>query len=156
MSAIATIESTAYSSASIQGRFILTQVDSRVMVFPARWVAEIFRVQRSRILGLPFYQSPLIGVTHHNSQIVPLASAHRVLQAEENTLRETVTILQLSSEADPLTNMGIIVDKVLGSASRDQLPPAMLTTPALNPEDASSVVLFQPDWFPPDLWHPQG
>lgn len=156
MSAIATTEPTVHSSAARKERYILTQVGSWVLVFPTRWVAEIFRVQRSRILDLPFYQSPLIGVTHHNSQIVPLASAHHVLQTEENSLRETVTILQFSSAAGTLANMGIVVDKALGSASREQLPPSLLTTQALHPQDTDLMVRFQPDWFPPDLWHPQG
>lgn len=156
MSAAATTEPIVYSSASIKERYILTQVGAWVLVFPARWVAEIFRVQRSRILDLPFYQSPLVGVTHHNSQIIPLTSAHQVLKTQENTLRETVTVLQLSHEAGRLANMGIIVDKVLGSTSKEQLPPAVLTTQALHPPDTDSQVLFQPDWFPSDLWHPQG
>lgn len=156
MSATATTEPIVYSSTSIKERYILTQVGSWVLVFPARWVAEIFRVQRSRILDLPFYQSPLVGVTHHNSQIIPLTSAHQVLQTTENTLRETVTVLQLSHEAERLANMGIIVDKALGSASKEELPPTVLTTQALHPPDTDSKVLFQPDWFPLDLWHPQG
>ncbi|ABW26144.1 chemotaxis protein CheW [Acaryochloris marina] len=156
MSATATTESIVSSSASIKERYILTQVGAWVLIFPARWVAEIFRIQRSQILDLPFYQSPLSGVTHHNSQIIPLASAHQVLQTQENTLRETVTVLQLNRKAERLTNMGIIVDRTLGSASKEQLSPSVLTSQALYPQGTDSQVLFQPDWFPPDLWHPQG
>lgn len=156
MSATATTESIVYSSASIKERYILTQVGAWVLVFPARWVAEIFRVQRSRILDLPFYQSPLVGVTHHNSQIIPLASAHQVLQTKENTLRETVTVLQLSHETEKLANMGIMIDKAIGSASEEQLAPSVLSTQVLHPQDTDSQVLFQPAWFPSDAWHPQG
>ncbi|WP_299493670.1 hypothetical protein [Acaryochloris sp. IP29b_bin.137] len=155
MSATTPTHPTVHSSISINERYILTQAGSWVLVFSARWVSEIFRVPRSRILALPFYQSPLMGVTHHNSHIIPLASAHHLLQTEENTLRETVTILKLSSAAGTLAHMGIVVDKTLGSSSQDQLPPAILTTPSRHPQDTNSMVLFQTDWFPPDLWHPQ-
>jgi len=155
MSATVTTEPITSSSASIKERYILTQVGVWVLIFPARWVAEIFRAQRSRILELPFYQSPLVGVTHHNSQIIPLTSAHQVLQTQENTLRETVTVLQLSDEVGRLANMGIIVDKTLGSASKEQLSPFVLTTQTLHPQDTDSQVLFQLEWFPSDLWDPQ-
>ena len=35
-------------------RFILTQVAESTLVFPAAWVAEIIRIDRSQILDLPF------------------------------------------------------------------------------------------------------
>lgn len=143
------------NSTSKQERYILTQVGSWVLVFPNRWVTEILRIQRSRILDLPVYQSLLIGVTHHNSQILPLVSAHQVLQTEEMSLRETSTIIHLSNDAGSLSNVGIVVDKALGGTSQDQLPPTLLTTTELHPQDTDSMVFFQPDWFPPNLWHPQ-
>lgn len=155
MSATATAEPIVQASASTQERYILTQVGSWVLVFPTRWVAEIFRVQRSRILDLPFYQSLMIGVTHHNSQILPLVSAHQVLQTEEIILRETSTIIHLNRQADSLENVGIVVDKALGSKSLEQLPPSLLTTTALHPQETDSMVLFQSDWLPSELWHPQ-
>ena len=143
------------NSTSKQERYILTQVGSWVLVFPNRWVTEIFRIQRSRVLDLPVYQSPLIGVTHHNSQILPLVSAHQVLQAEEISLRETSTIIHLSHEAGSLSNVGVVVDKAIGGTRQDQLPPGLLTTTELHPQDTNSMVFFQPDWFPAHLWHPQ-
>lgn len=156
MSAIATTEPSAHSAISIKERYIQAQVGTKELVFPARWVAKIFRIQRSSILDLPFYPLPLLGVAHYNSQIVPLASAHHLLQTEENTLRETVTVLQLSSEAGTTANIGIVVDKTLGSVSSAQLPPSIFTTPTLPSQDKNIPVLFQSDWFPSDLWHPQG
>lgn len=142
--------------ASKQERYILTQVGPWVLVFPTRWVAEILRVQRSRILDLPFYAAPLLGVTHHNSQILPLVSAHQVLQAEETHLRDTSTIIHLSDHAGTLSNVGLVVDKAVGSANRDQLPAPLFETTALHPEGTSGMVLCQDDWFASELWHPQG
>lgn len=166
MSSMAIAQPIVHSPTSIQERFILTQVGTRVLVFPAPWVAEIFRVPRSHVLDLPFYQAPLMGVTYHNSQIIPLASSHAVLQMEENNLREMLPILQLSHEVGLLANMGIMVDKALGSSSREQLPSSLFSAQAPDPQDPhsqniesqdmESMVLFQPEWFPKDLWYPQG
>ncbi|WP_299416167.1 chemotaxis protein CheW [Acaryochloris sp. IP29b_bin.148] len=136
-------------------RYILTQVGSWVLVLPTRWVTEILRVQRSRILALPFYSAPLIGVTHHNSHILPLVSAYQVLQTEEANLRETSTIIHLSEAAGSLQNVGLVVDKALGSKSREMLPDALFETTALHPEGTAGMVCLQNDWFSPDLWHPQ-
>jgi len=138
-----------------QERYILTQVGSWVLVFPTRWVAEILRVQRSRILDLPFYSAPLLGVTHHNSQILPLVSAHQVLQTEETHLRDTSTIIHLSDHAGSLSNVGLVVDKAVGSSNRDQLPAPLFETTALHPQGTSGMVLCQVDWFASQLWHPQ-
>ncbi|NJM64644.1 MAG: chemotaxis protein CheW [Acaryochloris sp. RU_4_1] len=155
MSVITTAAFTVSDSTSKQERYILTQVGSWVLVFPSRWVAEIFRVERSQILDLPAYPSPLIGVIHHNSQILPLVSTHQILQTEETNRRETAVIIHLTHPASTLSNVGLVIDKALGSASHDQLPAPLFATSALHPEGTSGMVLCQPDWFTPDLWHPQ-
>jgi chemotaxis signal transduction protein len=155
---VSVITNTAFSlsdSTSKQERYILTQVGSWVLVFPSLWVAEIFRIERSQLLPLPTYPSPLIGVIHHNSQILPLVSTHQILQTEETNRRETAIVIHLTHQASTLSNVGLVIDKALGSASYDQLPAPLFATSALHPEDTSGMVLCQPDWFASDLWHPQ-
>jgi hypothetical protein len=52
-------------------RFILTQVERFTLVFPAVWVAEILRLDRSQILDLPFYDPLMVGIINHNGRITP-------------------------------------------------------------------------------------
>src|SRR5689334_20224029 len=68
------IETTSFSLQSFQSRYIVTQVGPQKIGFPSQWVAEIMLVERSQILKLPFYNSRLLGVVHHQGSIIPLVT----------------------------------------------------------------------------------
>jgi chemotaxis signal transduction protein len=139
-------------STGLVDRFILTQVDRLTLVFPALWVAEIVRIERSQILDLPFYTPLLAGITHQNGKILPLISAHRLLHSAQTGLRETSTVVKLNSSAESLSRIGLVVDHAVGSRTRNDLPDSLFEG---TPKTAESMVLIGPELLPPDLWQPQ-
>jgi chemotaxis signal transduction protein len=141
--------STAQTS-SLTNRFILTQVEQQTLVFPATWVAEILRVDRSQILDLPFYDSLLVGVANYNGQMTPLIAAARLLEIEQFSVPERVMVVRLSQAAGQLENVGIIIDRAIGSSMREQLPIDLFTT-----NRSGAMVMMQSQLVPASLWQPQ-
>jgi chemotaxis signal transduction protein len=132
-------------------RFIVTEVERFTLVFPAIWVAEILRIDRAEILDLPFYDPMLAGIIHHNGQILPLIAATRLLKVEQVALRERSIVIKLNPAAGTLANIGLIVDRAIGSSTRSELPPELFT-PSTTP---SQMLLIHPDLIPSDLWQPR-
>jgi chemotaxis signal transduction protein len=147
-------------SATLSDRFILTQVQSVTLVIPAVWIADIFRVERSQVLSLPFYSALLVGITHQGGRVLPLLSAHSLLQAESLSLkgskafslRENNMAVKLSDAAGALAQVGLIVDRTLGSQTRAELPAALFSASLSSPKEA--MVLLRPEMVGPELWQP--
>ncbi len=136
--------------ASLADRFILTQVERQTLVFPATWVAEILRVDRSQILNLPFYDSLLVGIANYNGQMTPLIAAARLLELEQFIVPEQVIVVRLNRAAGQLENVGIIVDRVVGNITRPELPADLFTT-----SRSESMVMMHSVLVPTGLWQPQ-
>jgi CheW-like domain len=147
------VDPTHSGSVALCDRFLLTQVGQKTLVLPAAWVAEIVRIERTQVLKLPFYSSRIAGIVHYNGNLVPLFSTHRLFQ-EASALRDLFLMVRLSSAAGSLAHIGLILDSALGSKMRSELPPELFQGPQ-NLTDAA-IVLLDPDWFPTDLWQPQG
>ena len=135
--------------ASLADRFILTQVERQTLVFPATWVTEILRIDRSQILDLPFYDGLLLGVANHNGQIIPLIIGASLLQLE-HLLPERLVVVRLSETANRLENVGIIVDRAIGSATRDELPSELFIT-----NNADDMVMMRSLLVSIRLWQPK-
>ena len=139
------IETTDHSL-SLQSRYMLAQVGQQQLVFPSQWISEIVLIDRSQILNLPFYDPAILGLIHHNGAIVPLLSADGLLlgttdQAmRSRTLKETLTVVQLSPSVEGLAGVGIVVDYVVGS---------------LTPAQIVGQRLFQLSDIPSELWQPR-
>jgi chemotaxis signal transduction protein len=138
------------TQASLVNRFILTQVDRQTLVFPATWVTEILRIDRSQILDLPFYDSLLVGLANYNGRMTPLIAAARLLEVENFVVPERVMVVRLNEAAGPLENVGIIVDRAIGSSHRAELSPQLFTT-----NRAGEKVLMRSSLVPTSLWQPQ-
>jgi CheW-like domain len=136
----------------LSDRFILAQVQSITLVIPALWVAEIFRVERSQILPLPFYNPLLLGITHQGGQVLPLLSAHRLLTAASDLLRENNMVIKLGDAAGSLAQVGLVIDRTLGSQTRTALPSAIFLDAPQSPQAA--VVLLRPEMVSANLWQP--
>jgi chemotaxis signal transduction protein len=136
---------------ALADRFILTEVERLTLVFPAVWVAEILRLDRSQILDLPFYNPLLVGIVNHNGQITPLIAAARLLDLATANLRERLLVVRLNRTAGKLANVGVIVDRAIGSSTRDRLPADLF---AAAPSHAE-MRLIDPELVPSDLWQPQ-
>jgi chemotaxis signal transduction protein len=146
-------EASALAEASaLRNRFILTEVERFTLVFPAVWVAEILRLDRSQILDLPFYGPLMVGIVNHNGQITPLVAAARLLKVESFTLRERLLVVRLNQTAGSLANIGFIVDRAIASSTRDKLPADLFTTAATT---TSEMVLLHPELIPAGIWQPQ-
>ena len=135
---------------SLADRFILTQIEQQTLVFPAIWVAEILRIDRSQILDLPFYDSLLVGIANYNGQMTPLIAAARILKLEQYSVPEQVIVVRLNRAAGELENVGIIVNRVVGSSTGSELPNNLLTT-----NRAGAMVMMHSGLVPTSLWQPQ-
>ncbi len=135
---------------SLANRFILTQVERQTLVFPATWVAEIVRIDRSQILDLPFYDSLLLGIANYDGQITPLIIGARLLQIENFSVPERLVVVRLNETANRLGNVGIVVDRAIGGSSRDELPSDLFITNC-----AHGMVMMRSSLVPTSLWHPQ-
>ena len=131
-------------------RFILTQIEQQTLVFPAIWVAEILRIDRSQILNLPFYDALLVGIANYNGQMTPLIAAARILELEQYSVPEQVIVVRLNRSAGELENVGIIVNRVVGSITGSELPTDLLAT-----SRAGTMVMMHSGLVPTSLWRPQ-
>lgn len=139
------------SQTVLADRFISTAVDRFTLVFPAVWVAEILRIDRSQILDLPFYGVQVAGIIHHNGQILPLVAAARLLKVERFALPERLVVVRLDLAAGTMANIGVIVDRAIGSNTRQDLPSALFETA----QTIDRMLLMHPDLIPTDLWQPR-
>jgi chemotaxis signal transduction protein len=144
------ILSTIDEASTLADRFILTQVADLTLVFPALWVAEIVRIDRSQILDLPFYDRLLAGIANYNGRVTPLIAAARLLAVGKLSLPERSIVVRLNETADRLGNVGFIVDRAIGSTTRSELPPEIFTT-----DRSGSMVMMQSKLVPANLWQPQ-
>ena len=135
---------------SLVDRFILTQVERKTLVFPATWVAEILRIDRSQILNLPFYDSLLVGIANYNGQMISLIAAAKLLDLTQFVVPERLMVVRLNQAAGQLENVGIIVDRAIGSSTRSELPADLLTTTR-----AGAMVMMHSGLVPTSLWQPQ-
>lgn len=147
-----TVSVQAAAKSTLSDRFILAQVKSSTLVIPAGWVSEIFQVQRSQILPMPFYNSSVIGLTHQGGRVLPLLSASSLLSTEVDALRETTMVIKLSDAAGALTQVGLVVDRIVGSQTRADLPSSVWTEAA---QSGQPMVLFRPEQVDSTVWQPQ-
>ncbi len=145
------------ASTSLEDRLVLAQVGSYKLAFPALWVAEIARFQQTQILDLPFYQPPLLGLMHQNGQVMPLISAAQLLQIQQQSGHEILTVIRLGTVAGKLSQVGIVVDKLLGSTTRSEVPEALFQSQSELPKSLQpgAMVLLRQEWFSNDIWQPQ-
>jgi chemotaxis signal transduction protein len=106
-------------------RYILAKVGDRTLTFPDLLVSEIIIIDRSAILTLPFYAPAIVGVIHHQAQVMPLLLLQLLLEARSALIKESLTVVRLSQLADSLSNqslsgVGVIVDRVIGSLTTDE------------------------------------
>jgi hypothetical protein len=139
------------SNSTLSDRFLLAQVQDLTLVIPAIWVIEIFRVDRAQIMALPFYGPLLIGITHHGGRVLPLLSTHSLLNAPTTALRETTMVVKLGDTAGAFAQIGLAIDRPLGSQIRAELPKEIF----LDPQPShTSWVLLRPELVSQDLWQP--
>jgi chemotaxis signal transduction protein len=120
-------------------RYIMTEVRQASLAFPAAWVREVLLVDPSRLLRIPFYHPAILGVVHHQGEVVPLAEIPGS-QGGASMQQGFLTVIRLGRLVGSLTGLGIVVDRVMGNV-------------ILDPE--SSTQIFTPADLPTQLWYPQ-
>jgi chemotaxis signal transduction protein len=117
-----------FSEQSSQQRYILSRVGNQQIIFSDQWVAEIMLIERTQILNLPFYNRILLGIIHHQGNIVPLISSHILLSEKlgmdvrQRGMLEKLTVICLSQAVDKLAGVGVVVEQVVGSFLTEPLP----------------------------------
>lgn len=101
-------------------RYVLAELGNSSVVSPDIFVAEVLILERSAILAIPFYSGAVLGVTHHQGQILPLVSLRRALTDSKMLLPEKINVVRLSPEAGDLGGMGLVVDRVVSSITAEQ------------------------------------
>jgi chemotaxis signal transduction protein len=137
-------------SSTLEHRFILTQVERLTLVFPATWVVEIIRIDRSQVLDLPFYDPLLVGIVNYNGQITPLIATCDLLAIAPASLAEQLMVVRLDPGVGELGNVGLIVDRAIGSSTREQLPPELFSS-----DRSGSMVMMRSSLVPSNLWQPK-
>ncbi|MEM9818953.1 MAG: chemotaxis protein CheW [Cyanobacteria bacterium P01_D01_bin.6] len=125
-----------------KNQYILTQAGTRRIAFPTKSVVSILLVERSQVLALPFYHEALLGIVHHQGQMVPLVTLQHLLEGNPSQLREVFNAVQLS-ESTGLPGLGLVIDRLLGNCSEEQV------------STDSTIEQFQPNLLDPKLWQPQ-
>lgn len=142
------------SSQFLHNRYILTAVGEQELAFPSQWVAEILLIERSQVLALPFYGPMFLGVIHHQGDIVPLISSHVVLPKEPSQtvhaslMKETLSVIRLGSSVGKHAGVGLVVGRVVGSVSEEQISAAESTIRRLDLEDVPNRVWQPQRWSP--------
>jgi chemotaxis signal transduction protein len=134
----------------LEHRFILTQLQSSTLVFPATWVTEVLRIDRSHILALPFYDPLLVGIVDRNGQTIPVINTALSLELAHFSIPERVLLVRLNEAAEGLANVGLIVDKLIGNTTRNELPPDLFTL-----GHAGELVMMKLTLLPNNIWRPQ-
>ena len=103
----------------------MAKVGDRSVTFPDVLVSEIIILDRNAILALPFYDNAIIGVTHHQANVMPLLLLRLVMGEQRTLITESLTVVRLSKIADDLgekslSGVGVIVDRVIGSLTTDE------------------------------------
>jgi chemotaxis signal transduction protein len=125
-------------------RYIVAKVGDRSVTFPDVLVSEIIIIDRSAIVALPFYETAIIGVAHHQANVMPLLLL-RLLMGEQRTLiTESLTVVRLSKIADDLgktnqSGVGVIVDRVIGSLTIDEYQEINLSSSELDQSTLPSI-----------------
>jgi chemotaxis signal transduction protein len=102
-------------------RYVLAGLGEKVIAFPDYYVLDVLVVDRNYVMRLPFYSPCVIGVTQHLGKIVPLLSLRHLFLPEQNVLLPgQLPVVRLAKSLPELFGAGLIVDRIMGSRSREQ------------------------------------
>lgn len=140
-----------------QQRYLLTQLGDVTVVFPLMLVSEMLILVKSQILPLPFYDKAVLGCVHKKGQIIPLVSLQQVMGVETGVSKEKLTVVVLNEQAGNLVGVGLVVDKLLASLGREELPPEVfnLDISVGEARRQTQMWLFQSKILSALLWQPQ-
>jgi hypothetical protein len=149
--------SSSIESETSEARFILARLEKFTYAFPSETIAGILLIDRAQILTLPLYDLAVVGIVHHSGKIVPLVSLRQLIGISGSLSLETITAIYLSSTANNLAGLGIVVDTTMGMCLQSDLPSYLFANDTISDSkrSESNTRLFQPELLPDRLWQPK-
>jgi hypothetical protein len=92
-----------------------------------------------------------MGIVHHQGLIVPLVSGTHLLKVDRFGMRERSIVIRLNEATGSLANVGIVVDRAIGSNTSQELPPELFTESGAN----GLMLMMRPELIPSSLWQPR-
>jgi chemotaxis signal transduction protein len=125
-------------------RYLLTAVGKYTLVFPANWVSEVLQVEQSKVLQIPHYSSAILGVANHQNNFFTLVAGWQFLPETQPSRIDRFTVVRLGATMRNWQNIGVVIDRVLGSMVKKDFPAV--------PQNL--LVLANSQLLPNHLWQP--
>jgi chemotaxis signal transduction protein len=125
-------------------RYLLTEVGKYTLVFPTNWVSEVLQVEQSKVLQMPHYSPAILGIANHHNDFITLVAGWQFLPENQPSRIDRFTVVRLGVTMRNWQNIGVVIDRVLGSMVKKDLPS--------KPQDL--FVLANSQLLPNHLWQP--
>lgn len=130
---------------ALADRYLLTEVGQYTLVFPATWISEILRIERCKVLQMPHYAPEILGIAHYQNAFLTLVAGWRFLPESQSSRADQFTVVRIGANVSRWQNVGITVDRVLGSTGKEHFPPKA---------QQDFFVVATTKFLPPNLWQP--
>jgi chemotaxis signal transduction protein len=104
-------------------RYLLTEVGKYTLVFPANWVSEVLQIEQSKVLHLPHYSSEILGIANYQNNFLTLITGWQFLPETQSSRIDRFTVVRLGASMSNWQNIGVVIDRVLGSMEKKDFPP---------------------------------
>jgi chemotaxis signal transduction protein len=125
-------------------RYLLTEVGEYTLVFPANWISEVLQIEQNKVLQIPYYSPAILGVANYHNDFLTLIAGWQFLPETQPIRRDRFTVVRLGATMRNWQNIGVVIDRVLGSMVRKDFPS--------KPKDL--FVLANSQSLPNHLWQP--
>lgn len=127
-------------------RFILVKVADLTLVFPIEIISEIGIIESEQIINLPFYDRSVMGCIYYGGKMVTVLSMLEILGQDSYFNRDKIILVCLNENAQDFQGIGLAADKVLGTATAQDLPPELFTGNVKNMKLFKLELLNQQMW----------
>jgi chemotaxis signal transduction protein len=125
-------------------RYLLTEVGKYTLVFPANWVSEVLQIEQNKVLQIPHYSSAVLGVAKHQNNFLILVAGWQFLPENQPGRIDRFTVVRLGASISNWQNIGVVIDRVLGSMVKKDFPAI----------PKNLFVLANSQLLPNHLWQP--
>lgn len=107
---------------ALADRYLLTEVGKYTLVLPASWVSEIIQVEQVKILPMPHYSLAILGIANYQNSFLTLVAGWQFLPEAHSSRVDPYTVVRLGATISSWQNIGIVIDRVLGSMVKEDFP----------------------------------
>ena len=129
---------------SIRSQVIVTEFQGQRLAFPSSWVEEVMLFPRQKVLRLPFYRAPVLGLVPHQGDLVLLLEyqSDQPMDLKPMGQQEHIRAIRLGAPAEHLAGAAILIEKIIGTIHESEVS----AQPSLQG--------FSPDCFARDAFDP--